>query len=146
MGILKAVGRALGVSKVTVSRSGIGCSGTATEVIPPLIVAISALGPRETRRVSTEQYFEGVITKERLGEFTALLEEAFGAPAKPFGSRGDFEGDLEALVDSRGGIDKGQCLYIRSYEDDGRVAFAALWPWSDGHSITLKVGIYARAG
>ena len=143
MGIIQSVGRALGVSKVIVSRSGIACSGTAAEVTLPLIVAIAALGPRETRRVSTAHYFEGVITKERLSEFSALLEGAFGAPAKPFGSRGDFEGDLETLVDSRGGIDKGQCLYMRGYEGDGRVAFAALWPWSDGHSITLKVGIYA---
>ena len=47
---------------------------------------------------------------------------------------------LRRLIEVHGGVRKNQCLYLQSYED-GLIAFAALWPWSGGDPITLKVGL-----
>ena len=86
-------------------------------------------------------YLEAIVSQDALDAGCRILEAVLGPPAKPFGVKASFEGEVQALVDSRGGIQKNQALYLRRYEDD-RIAFAALWPWSDGRRVTLKLGIY----
>ena len=97
--------------------------------------------PKQVRRESTRQYLEAVIQRDHLEEYCQILTAAFGEPCKPFGVRARFSRPLEERIAALGGIMKKQCLYLRRFEDD-RVAYAALWPWDDPNSITLKLGVF----
>jgi hypothetical protein len=142
MGLLASVGRALGVARVVLRRADLTTAGSGASVMPALVERLRELAPDQTRLVTNDTYFEGVILRERVADFQAVVTDALGEPAKAIGVRAAFEDDLERLVDSRGGIDKGQCLHLRCFSDDGSVAFAAFWPWSDGKHVTLKAGLY----
>ena len=96
--------------------------------------------PKEIRAESTDQLLEAVIRGARLDEYTQVLTQALGEPCKPFGLRGEFARPLAQQIDEMGGVSKEQCLFLRRFEDD-RIAYAALWPWGDPSSITLKVGV-----
>jgi hypothetical protein len=93
-------------------------------------------------REAAEAWLEAVVRHDELETCCRALEAAFGPPAKPFGAKVRFDRALQAQIDSRGGIQKNQALYLRRHGDH-RVAFAALWPWSDGRRVTLKLGVYA---
>ncbi len=116
-------------------------TGNASASVRPLIVDLRKLPSTEIRGGSSAEYLEVVLECAKLEEFTRVLDAFFGPPAKPFGQRPRFDRPLRCLVDSRGGIMKDQCLYLRGHEDQ-YVAFAALWPWGDSKNITLKVGVY----
>jgi hypothetical protein len=86
-------------------------------------------------RLDSEDYFEAVIVKARLGEVVRVLESIFGAPAWP--SNNKMLKDTQKLVSGAGGLRKGQTLYVLT--DAGSSAFAMLWPWQDGERITIKI-------
>lgn len=115
--------------------------GEAKPALQQLIREIHVLKPKEVRSESRDFYLEAVVLREGLEAYEVLLEAVFGKPAKPFDEKGGFSGSLDEMVDSIGGIDKDQCLYLRRFED-GRVLFAALWPWGDPANITLKLGVF----
>lgn len=116
-------------------------TGNASASVRPLIVDLRKVPSTEIRDGSSAEYLEVVLECAKLEEFTRVLDAFFGPPAKPFGQRPRFDRPLRQLVQSRGGINKDQCLYLRGHEDQ-YVAFAALWPWGDSKNTTLKVGVY----
>ena len=141
MGLLSIVGKVLGGNKEVICLDAPPAAGNASTSVRPLIADLREAPSTEIRGNSTADYLEVVLQRERLEEFTRILDAFLGPPAKPFGQRPRFDRPLRQLVESRGGILKGQCLYLRRYEDH-HVAFAALWPWGDPETITLKVGVY----
>ena len=140
MGLLSVVAKVLG--DVTCLDAP-PATGNASASVGPLIVDLRKVPSTEIRDGSTAEYLEVVLQRARLEEFTRILDAFFGPPAKPFGQRPRFYRPLRRLVESRGGIMKDQCLYLRHY-DDQYVAFAALWPWGNSEKITLKVGVYGE--
>ena len=141
MSLFSALSKVLGGNKNLVRLDGTPGAGTAVAAMRLLIADLRQAASREIRSVSTKDYLEAVIRRERLEACSRILGEVFGPPAKPFDQRASFDRPLRRMVESGGGILKNQCLYLRRYEDD-RVAFAALWPWADPENITLKVGTY----
>ncbi len=142
MGLLSVV-----ITKVfgeVICLDGPPATGNASASVRPLIVDLRKVPSTEIRDGSSAEYFEVVLERAGLEEFTQILDAFFGPPAKPFDERRRFDGLLGELVESRGGITKEQCLYLRRH-DDHYVAFAALWPWGDSETITLKVGVYDEA-
>ena len=115
-------------------------AGEAQAATSALITDLRTTQPKELRGESTAQYLEAVIDGDRLEEYSQILTKAFGEPCKPFGVRAEFTPALAKMIDTMGGVMKTQCLYLRRYADN-RIAFAALWPWGNPSSITLKVGI-----
>jgi len=118
--------------------------GEAGSALPSLIREIQVLGPDQIRPESREDYLDAVLLREGLEAYEVQLEGVFGKPAKPFDEKGKFVGDLDEMVDSIGGIDKDQCLYLRRFED-GKVLYAALWPWEDPENVTLKLGMFDQS-
>ncbi|MCZ6794924.1 MAG: hypothetical protein O7J95_15070 [Planctomycetota bacterium] len=141
MGILGRVIEMVGGRRTVVRLDEAPASGAAEAAVRPLIAELRRAVSPEIRSASTKVYLEGVITRDRLASCTEIVSEALGSPAKPFDERAAFDRTVRAMVDSHGGINKDQCLYLRRFED-GRVAFAALWPWSSSNRITVKVGVY----
>jgi hypothetical protein len=141
MGLLDSIARVLGTSKLVVGRDDITAPGAGTNAVRALLDDVATTKPTETR-ARQPLYFEGVIERARMDELCSVLESHLGAPAQPFDRVAQFEDGLDDLIASHGGIFRGQCLYLRQFEDDGAVAFAALWPWENGRLVTLKVGLY----
>ena len=141
MGLLDSLARALGATKPVVRRDDITVPGNGTDAVLALLDDVKAASPTEIRS-QQRLYFEGVVQHKRLDELCAVLEKHLGAPAQPFGRVAEFEDGLDDLIATHGGIFRGQCLYLRQFEGDGGVAFAALWPWENGQLVTLKVGLY----
>lgn len=51
-----------------------------------------------------------------------------------------FPEKIQKVVDALGGLYMGQSFFYK--EEDGKVTFAALWPWeSNPEKITLKSGV-----
>ena len=140
MGILSAIHRVFDGKKTAVRLDDPPAPGLAREAVRSLSAQLRESLSIEVRS-AVDVYLEAVVQQDALGAGCRILEAALGPPAKPFGAKASFEAELQERVDSRGGIHKNQALYLRRYED-GRVAFAALWPWSDGRRVTLKLGIY----
>jgi len=88
-------------------------------------------------------YFEAVLGRSDLQRCAALLVEALGPPAKDFDQAAAFEPKIRKAIDTIGGIQHDQCLFL-NHEDPTRLGYAALWPWaSNPERITLKVGMIA---
>ncbi len=88
-------------------------------------------------------YFEAVLGQNDLQRCAALLVEALGPPAKDFNQAATLEPKIRKAIDTIGGIQHGQCLFL-NHEDPTRLGYAALWPWaSNPERITLKVGMIA---
>ena len=116
-------------------------AGEACAVLRALIEALREAQPREVRAASTSEHLDAVIDRTQLEEYCAVLAQTLGEPCKPFGARGKFVHALAKKIDAMGGVERTQCLYLRRFEDDD-IAYAALWPWGDSKSITLKVGVF----
>jgi len=89
----------------------------------------------ETVRADYEDYFEAVITKEKLDELNLSLERGLGAPAWP--SKNRLASQVQKAVEEFGGVRAGQTLYWGDQEKFS--LFAMLWPWQDAEHITLKM-------
>ncbi|MCG3177862.1 MAG: hypothetical protein BIFFINMI_00184 [Phycisphaerae bacterium] len=51
---------------------------------------------------------------------------------------------VQALARALGGIRQDQHLYV-THPDAGPVVFAAWWPWGNGKSISVRVGVHDPA-
>ena len=116
--------------------------GEAEAAVTALIAEVKQAVELELREGCSDTYLEAVLERAALDACTEVLAKTLGPPKKPFGERPAFDRSLSALIDSKGGIEKGQCLFLRRYADE-RIAFAAFWPWSSGAEVTLKLGVYS---
>jgi len=89
----------------------------------------------ESVRADYEDYFEAVITKEKLDELNLSLERELGVPAWP--SKNKLASQVQKAIEEFGGIRAGQTLYWGNQEKIS--LFAMLWPWQDAEHITLKM-------
>ncbi len=87
-------------------------------------------------REESDDYQERVIFSADIKQWSTVLEEVLGPPAKPAGV--DPTGNDLVLCQIYGSIMKNQTLYRKAF-GDGTI-LAMLWPWQDGTHITLKVG------
>ncbi|MEZ6184029.1 MAG: hypothetical protein R3F62_03345 [Planctomycetota bacterium] len=142
MGLFDALRGLVGGARVQLDEPD--AEGEAAAAVAALIPQLKQALSLELREGCTEAYLEAVLKRPELDACTGALTGALGEPKKPFGERPAFDRALAKLIDSQGGIEAGQCLFLRRFSD-GRVAFAALWPWSNGAQITLKLGVYASA-
>lgn len=140
MGVLDSVLKLFGGGREHVSLDSAPAPGAVDAALGPLISGLRRALSAEIR-LASEEYLEAVVTRERLESCMEILAQTLGPPVKAFDQPVALEKSLRAMVDSRGGIMKNQCLYVRKYEDGG-IAFAALWPWGDGDNVTVKVGVY----
>lgn len=140
MGILSAIHKVFDGKKNVVGLNDPPGAGGARDAVGAVSLQLRKSLSIEVRS-AVDVYLEAVVNMDAIDRGCAILEAEFGPPAKPFGAKPSFVAEVQALVASRGGVHKNQALYLRQYED-GRVAFAALWPWSDGRRVTVKVGIY----
>lgn len=85
-------------------------------------------------------YLEAVIDTKDLGLLLSLLKGYLGPAAKERGRETDLPNKIEELVDSLGGLRKGQSFFYR--QEGNQLIYAALWPWeSDPSKVTLKAGV-----
>ncbi len=115
--------------------------GKSTAVVSTLVTSILGEFDVKLRHGCSAEYLHGIISSDDLESCSEMLARVFGLPRKPFGCRPMLDEPMQRMVDSHDGIHADQCLYLRRY-NDGRVAFAALWPWSNGVLVTLRLGVY----
>lgn len=139
MGIFDAFTALVGTRPV-VSLDSTPAAGDAETALRALIKEVRAEIEIE-RRAGGTRTLDCLITPEVIEACGELLTRHLGEPIKPFGKKVKFDDALQALIDSKGGIAKNQCLFLRQFED-GRILYAALWPWVGGVDITLKIGTY----
>ena len=110
-------------------------------LVGPLIDSLRHAVPMLVRTAPTsEEYLEGILSRDDLQGCCTLLAEALGAPVKAFDQTVRFERPMQKVVAGLGGIRVEQCLFLKSIGPQ-RAIYAALWPWaSDASRITLKVG------
>ena len=90
------------------------------------------------------EYLEAVLHRKDLESLSSLLEKYTGPAAKESGKEATLPKEIKELVDSLGGLRKGQSFFYR--RDGDQVIYAALWPWeSDPNRITLKCGVRKEA-
>jgi hypothetical protein len=99
------------------------------------IKAVVKSGGMSSLRGENEDYLEGVFVKKNLDLFMPKLNEIFGAPAWP--SASELPAKTKEIVDSHGGLMKGQTMFL--LQQEGNTIFVMLWPWQDGINITVKV-------
>ncbi len=92
-----------------------------------------------------ESRFEGEIALVAPGPQRAavneVVEEALGKPAKPEGEEIPAELQDNPLIETIGGLRKGQTLYLQNL--GGELTFyLAYWPWSGGARFTIKLGVF----
>ena len=90
-----------------------------------------------TLRLDEADYFEAVFTWQEMPPVESLLASFFSnhvyrAPAK-------IPDAAAQLIGTFGGLRSGQTLYF--LETMQEHYFAMCWPWGDGVSVTLKLGI-----
>jgi hypothetical protein len=86
------------------------------------------------------EYLEAVMNTKDIELLNSLLKRYLGLAAKEPGEKANLPKDIEELVDSLGGVRKGQSFFYR--QEGHQVIYAALWPWeSDPTKITLKSGV-----
>jgi len=86
------------------------------------------------------EYLEAVINTKDIELLNSLLKRYLGSAAKERGKEAKLSKEIEKLVDSLGGVRKGQSFFYR--QDGNQVIYAVLWPWeSDPTKITLKSGV-----
>ena len=141
MGMLETLRSIVGGGASPVRLDAPALPGEAHTAMIALIADVKASIAPSLRDSCTDNYLEAVLELPQRDPTVALLTRVLGEPSKPFGKRAAFADDLSAMIESRGGIDTNQCLFLQRYTD-GRVAFAALWPWSNGVTLTLKLGVY----
>jgi len=85
-------------------------------------------------------YLEAVMDTKDMELLLSLLKRYLGPAAKERGKEANLPKEIEELVDSLGGVRKGQSFFCRREGD--QVIYAALWPWeSDPSKVTLKAGV-----
>jgi hypothetical protein len=86
------------------------------------------------------EYLEAILQKKVLELLNSLLEKHLGPAAKEPGKEASLPKEIQKIVDSLGGLRKGQSFFYR--QDGNLVIYAAIWPWlSDPDRMTLKSGV-----
>lgn len=73
-----------------------------------------------------------------LADVEPLLQQTLG-PARRSVDCDKHAGELCALLEEVGGLWTGQSLYAQPHDP----VWAMLWPWADGVTVTLRVGVLA---
>jgi len=96
--------------------------------------------PMEIRPNSEgDEYLEAVVHEKDLKSLDSVLVKYLGQPAKKSGKNAKFTGRIAEIVESFGGLRPEQTFFCG--EADGKITYAALWPWqSDPERATLKAG------
>jgi len=94
----------------------------------------------QERRHQDETYGELVFYNEEIDEWERILSEVLGPPVKPAGTRPTK--DLLQLTENYGGIQTGQTLFMREFDDF--TVIAMFWPWQDGTHTTLKIALLKK--
>ncbi len=116
---------------------------SAQEKVSAVIAALRGSLELEVRSAEAGR-LDAVIGRSELEVACAILEQALGPPAKPFGVMAKFDAPTSFLGKTIGGIKKQQCLHLKS-EGSQHVIYAALWPWeSDPEKISVRLGICDR--
>lgn len=85
-------------------------------------------------------YLEAVVDTKDIELLHSLLKRYLGPAVKEQGKEANLPNKIEELVDSLGGLRKGQSFFCR--QEGHQVIYAALWPWeSDPTKVTLKSGV-----
>jgi hypothetical protein len=92
--------------------------------------------PTDSVRVDDASYFEAVFVSTGIKQLSAVLTEAFGAPAFP--STKKIPPEIQPTIDYYGGVSYGQTLYYSV--EEGATLLVLLWPWRDGTHTTVKIG------
>jgi hypothetical protein len=86
------------------------------------------------------EYLEAVMDTKDIELLNSLLKKYLGSAATDHEKEANLPKEIEELVDSMGGLRKGQSFFYRQVGH--QVIYAALWPWeSDPTKITLKSGV-----
>jgi hypothetical protein len=89
------------------------------------------------KRCIEDEYAEMVVFQEELDDWYQIFEGFLGLPEKPAGKRPSK--NHEKVTDAFGGIQKGQTLFQRSFDNISVIAM--FWPWQDQEHVTLKMAI-----
>ena len=79
-----------------------------------------------------------VIQTDQIHVLTELLEVFFGKPYRP-DPRSPMPEHVEGVLENFGGLRSNQSLYF--CEKEGFIYYAVIWPWSDQHSVTVKISL-----
>ena len=139
MGLIDTVTAWIG-NQPTITLEQEPARGTGDAALRALIAELREAIPMQRRGGGTRT-LDCVLAAKVLEDCGDILVQTFGEPVKSFGQRVKFAPELRERIDSKGGIAKNQCLFLRRFED-GRIAFAALWPWAGCEDVTLKIGLY----
>jgi hypothetical protein len=105
------------------------------------LLALPSVEKHETR-------FEGevalVAPGSDLGEVCPVIERYLSAAVKPPDQSLPPELEDSPLVEAMGGVRGGQTLYLKQV-GGGISLYVALWPWSGGQRVTIKIGVHVQA-
>ncbi len=92
-------------------------------------------------RENTENYEQVVFLSKDVDNWNRILTEKLGTPLiSADGTKNEVQAEnltvALKVVDSFGGIQKGQTLYYGMHESSKIII--TLWPWQDGQHITLN--------
>ena len=109
--------------------------------LPQLLDSLRQAVPMLVRSApATNEYLEGILSRQDLSTCFSLLSQVLGPPLKDFGKPLAVGGELVKLLDRIGGVRPDQCLFLKQSAQG--TTYATLWPWaSDPARITLKVGL-----
>ncbi len=99
---------------------------------------------RELLNWDWDSRFGAVVTsfsKEDEDAVFSLLKKHFDEEYDNNGIS-EAEKDVQKLATSFGGVRAGQKLFIRK-DDDTFIVFGAYWPWGNGSTVSLRIGIKA---
>jgi len=97
---------------------------------------------RELLNWDWDSRFGAVVTsfsKEDEDAVFSLLKKHFDEEYDNNGIS-EAEKDVQKLATSFGGVRAGQKLFIRK-DDDTFIVFGAYWPWGNGSTVSLRIGI-----
>lgn len=105
---------------------------TATEIFEKF----NGLGVFE-KRFLNDDYGEVVFFHKDLDQWSRILSELMGPPAKPAGQK--TKDEHLKLSMKYGGVNDNQTLFQKDLGET--ILLALLWPWNNGTYITLKLAV-----
>ena len=92
-----------------------------------------------------ESRFEGEIAlvapAAQRDAVNEVVEELMGEALKPEGEAVPAELQANPLIETIGGLRKGQTLYLQDL-GGGLSFYLAYWPWGGGGRFTIKLGVF----
>ena len=79
-----------------------------------------------------------------LADVSAVVERYFSSPVKAADQSLPQELESSDLLDSMGGVESGQTLYLKSL-GEGLSLYVAYWPWNGGKRFTIKIGVHVES-